>query len=151
MNWKGRFLALLTVLVLGVGLAACGSGSDSDGSDGDQPSNAVTGIDWQLLNIASSDGWATGLPSGVDPPTVRFDDGKVEVFAGCNTGSGSAEVGDADIVFGPIAMTMKSCDATINQIEKIVTGVLKGKATYTIKAGNLNLTKGKITLIYSQG
>ena len=39
------------------------------------------------MNIVG-DGFATSLPQGVPVPTINFDDGKVQVFTGCNTGTG---------------------------------------------------------------
>ena len=39
-----------------------------------------------------------------------FEGGKVNVNAGCNTGSGAAELGEGTITFGPIATTRMACD-----------------------------------------
>ncbi|MCB0831171.1 MAG: META domain-containing protein [Solirubrobacterales bacterium] len=148
-----RALAIFLVLALGAGVVACGSGSDdsdSTGSTGSSKAAAeIDGVTWTLLNIASH-GAATSLPNTVEPPTLKFDDGQVEVFGGCNNGSGSAKIGETTIDFGPIAMTKKSCGNLPDQIETYVSKVLRGDVPYELSQGNL-VVGGKLTsLIYTK-
>jgi heat shock protein HslJ len=157
MNLTGKALAILMTFVLGLGVAACGSDSDSDsGSAGDtaaqttDTSTGVEGVDWQLMNIVG-DGFVTSLPQGVPVPTINFENGEVQVFTGCNSGMGTAEVGESSVTFGPIAMTKKACDDTVSQVEFLVTQVLKGEVPYKLGGGTLSLTKGKDGLVYSKG
>ncbi len=151
---------MLLVLVLGVGFAACGSDSDSDGGSGAETSqsgdtagetaeNGIEGVTWSLMNIATQ-GSATSLPDTVKAPTVRFEDGKVQIFGGCNNGAGKAEIGEKEITFGGIAMTKKACAGIASQVEAYVTLVLQGKVGYEVEQGNLNLERKQISLIFTQ-
>lgn len=144
-----RLLAVLLAMALGIGVVACGSDSDSDSGDGDGGSgNAakVEGQTWKLMNIASS-GAATSIPNNVKTPTFEFSDGKVNVFAGCNSGTGTAEVGEKTITFGAIALTKKSCGAVANQVETYVTLALKGDVDYKLDQANLVLEGKPISLV----
>lgn len=143
-----KTLAIGVALILSVGLAACGSDSDS-GSGGDS-SSPIEGKKWELMNIASQ-GSATSLPNTVEPPTVEFEDGNVQVFGGCNSGSGPAEVSDSTISFGAIAMTKKSCDGLANQIESYVSQVLNGDVPYKIEQGSLVIGDNSTSLIFTDG
>ncbi len=146
MNEVRRLLAVLFVLVLGAGVVACGSDSDSDGDSG---GSEIEGINWNLMNVATQ-GAASSLPKGVDPPTVEFSDGKVDVFAGCNSGSGEAEIGDTTIEFGPIALTRKSCGQVENQVEFLVTRAMRSEANYEVNAdGLLVLENGSTSLVFT--
>jgi heat shock protein HslJ len=72
------------------------------------------------------------------------DDGTVAVETGCNTGSGSVEVGDDTLTFGPIATTLRACaDEAVNQLEAAVLAVLQGEVSYTIDGSNLSLRSGE--------
>ncbi len=138
---------MFLVLALGAGIAACGSDSDS----GDSDPNGIEGVTWQVMNLATQ-GAATSLPQGIKPPTLEISDGRAQVFAGCNSGSGDAEVGDTTITFGAIAMTKKSCGQIQNQVEFLVNQVLQGKTTYSVNAdGNLIIEKGNDSLVYTKG
>ena len=157
MNLTGKALAILMTFVLGLGVAACGSDSDSDSnSTGDtsaqttDTSTGIEGVDWQLMNIVG-DGFVTSLPQGIPVPSIKFENGEVEVFTGCNSGMGTAEIGESTVTFGPIAMTEKGCDDTVSQVEFLVTKVLKGEVAYKLGGGTLSLTKGKDGLVYNKG
>lgn len=146
-----RLLAVLFVLALGAGLAACGSDSDSGSGSGDSAAaSELEGVTWELMNIASQ-GSASGIPNTVDPPTLEIEDGRVNVFGGCNSGSGDAEIADTTIDFGPIALTKKACEGLGSQIESYVTVVLAGEVPYEIVQGNLNLEGKQFTLIFKKG
>lgn len=157
-----RLLALLAIAGLALGATACGSDSDSDsgasgdttsqsGSGGDNTaSTGVEGVDWQLMNIVGQ-GFVTSLPKDVQTPTLKFEGGNVKVFAGCNSGMGTADVGTDSIDFGPIAMTKKSCGSVADQVEFLVNKVLQGTVPYKLQGGSLNLTKGQDGLVYNKG
>lgn len=146
-----RLLAVLFVLVLGVGGVACGSDSDS-GNDGSSESSQATEIEgktWTLMNVASQ-GSATSLPNNIEAPTLEFSDGSVQVFSGCNNGSGTAEIGEDSIDFGPIALTKKACAGTAGQIEPLVTQSLNGAVPYKLDQGSLVLENPQISLIFTE-
>lgn len=141
-----KFLAVLLVLVTGVGVVACGSDSDSGGDSGN---SGLEGVTWQVMNLVSGGG-ATSLPKGVRPPTLELGDGQARVFAGCNSGTGKAEISESTIDFGPIPMTMKSCGAVANQIEFLVTKTLQGTVKWEVNAdGNLIIENGADSLVYT--
>lgn len=150
-------LAVLSVLVLGVGVTACGSDSDSDsGSNGDtgtgttQTADGIEGVTWKLMNIGVQ-GSASSLPANVDAPTLEFEDGEVQVFNGCNSGSGPAEITDKTIEFGPIALTKKGCDQVASQIEQYFSYGTKGDVKYETTQGNLVLEgKQQVSLVFTQ-
>lgn len=159
-----RVLAVLLVILFGVGLTACGSDSDSgDDSPAGTTSETTSGTGdaadpdgveggvWTLMNIGSVDGWATSIPSDAEPPTLTIEDGRAMVFAGCNSGGGSAEVGEQTIVFGPIGLTKMACEQVNEQIEHLVTQVIDRKVEYEINAeGNLVLTRKGNKLVYTR-
>ena len=142
-----RLLVLFAIASLAFGVTACGSDSDSDGGGGDSAN--VTKLEantWKLMNIATG-GSATSLPNTIDAPTLEFKDGKVNVFAGCNSGSGEAEIGENTITFGPIAMTKKACQGIASQVEQYVNLVIVGEAGYSFSQGNLTLEGKDVSLI----
>lgn len=148
---------MLLVAILGAGLVACGSDSDSgENSTAEETSQsepAVDGIEgttWEVMNLGSNEGWATSVPQQVPPPTLRIEDGQAAIFAGCNSGSASVEVGETTITFGPVAITKKSCEQVQNQVEFLVTKVLQGEVTYEINAdGNLVIDRNGNVLVYT--
>jgi heat shock protein HslJ len=149
-------LAVLLVLVLGAGVAACGSDSDSDSNgstDTTKSSSAggtgdLDGTSWELMNIGIQQS-VTSLPADLATPTLEFSGDDVSVFTSCNSGSGTAAVSDASIEFGPIAMTKKGCDEVATQVETIISQTLVGDVKYEKVQGNLSLTKGQYTLVYT--
>ncbi len=140
-------LAVALALLLGFGVAACGSDSDSDSSNASE----IEGVTWKVMNVASDQGWATSIPPQVDAPTVEFADGKADVFAGCNSGSGEVEITDTTIDFSQITLGKDSCDQTERQIEFLSEKVLTGEATYELNAdGNLVLENGGTSLVFTK-
>jgi heat shock protein HslJ len=105
----------------------------------DNPDRSVEDTVWQVEGLVSGDA-VSSLPAGVRVPTLVFTAGQVQVDAGCNTGSGAAEVGATDIVFGPIATTRLACDEASSQVESHVLAVLQGTVGYTVEADVLTLT-----------
>jgi len=151
-----KFRNLLVVLLLaaaGFGVAACGSDSGpEDGTGSSSPAPGIEGITWELMNIGSDQGWATSLPAGVKPPTLRIENGQAEIFYGCNSGGGPVEVGPKTLSFGPLRITEMSCERVRNQIEFLVTKVLKGEVQYSLNSdGNLVLERAGDSLVYTRG
>ncbi len=93
---------------------------------------AVPGVGWKLVGLISKSG---STVSAVDPslsPWIEFDGSSVTVNTSCNTGSGSAEIADTTITFGPIALTQRGCPAPSSDVEDAMTSVLQGVTDYTV-------------------
>jgi heat shock protein HslJ len=117
--------------------------TDREVADPDRP---IEGTVWQVESLVSAD-VVSSVPAGVRVPTLVFSGGEVQVDSGCNTGSGTADVGATDIVFGPLATTLMACDEASSQVESQVFGVLQGTVSYTVEADVLTLTNGDQGLV----
>ena len=102
-----------------------------------KPDLPVEGTVWMVEGLVSNQA-VSSMPSGVEASLV-FADGKVAVDAGCNKGSGAAEIGDTTITFGPIATTKMFCEGAAGEVEQQVLGVLSGEVAYTVDADALQL------------
>ncbi|MDO8211615.1 META domain-containing protein [Conexibacter sp. CPCC 206217] len=113
----------------------------------------IAGTNWTLETIAGRDGTAASVPAGVEPPTLRFADGRAEVFAGCNRGGGSAQLRDDGFaIFGPLALTEMACDAPAMRLEQLVTAILRGRAALGFDGGgNLTVAKNGQHLVFRAG
>lgn len=105
----------------------------------------LEGTTWSLDSIVEND----AVTSVAVVPTLTFRDGSVDVFAGCNTGSGSATIGESAIEFGAIALTRMACDDAAMAVEDTVTSVLQGSVDYQIDGTSLELTGNGITLVFA--
>jgi heat shock protein HslJ len=98
---------------------------------------ALEGTPWTVTGTVANDA-VTGVSS--EPATLLFKDGTLELFAGCNSGSGTYTTTDTTIEFGPIALTKKACEGAATELETAVTGVLQGTATYEVVGTELSIT-----------
>ena len=88
------------------------------------------------------------VPAGGRAPSLVLEDGTVTVDTGCNRGTGSYELGDGEITFGPLATTRAACvDPAAAETERIVLTTLTGTATYDIEADVLTLQTGSEGLV----
>ena len=148
-SWLAGFLtARPTVAVDGDTLTLSGGDAsitfvDREVADPDRP---LEGTEWTLDSLVTTD--AVSSVATQRPPTLRFENGKVAVVTGCNSGSGTYEVAEQEITFGPIATTRMACDEASMEVEAHVLGVLQGTATYEIEADLLTLTNGDLGLTY---
>jgi heat shock protein HslJ len=97
----------------------------------------LEGTAWTVTGVVTND--AVTSFAG-DPATLTFKDGTLELFAGCNTGSGTYTATDTTIEFDPIALTMKACEGPANDLEAGVTTVLQGSTTFDIVGTDLSIT-----------
>ena len=102
-----------------------------------KPDLPVEGTVWMVEGLVSNQA-VSSMPSGVEASLV-FADGKVAVDAGCNSGSGAAEVGETTITFGPIATTKMFCEGAAGEVEQQVLGVLSGEVAYAVDSDALQL------------
>jgi heat shock protein HslJ len=112
---------------------------DREVADPDRP---LTGTTWTLDTIIEGDA-ASSVPEGVTATLTISDDGTVALNTGCNSGGGTAEIGDATITFGQIATTLRACLPEVMAVEEAVVAVVQeGEVAYEIEAGRLTLTAG---------
>lgn len=112
---------------------------DREVADPDRP---LTGRTWTIDTFILG-GAASNLPVS-DAPTVTFgDDGTVDVFSGCNSGSGTYEQSGDRLTLSPIPYTERGCpDAAATQAESQVQAVLtEGEVDLEIEANRLTLTR----------
>lgn len=95
------------------------------------------GTTWTLNGLITGD-VASTVPQGVTAKLV-FQDDKVMVDTGCNTGSGSAKIDGDKLVFGAIALTKKACMGDAGSVEKQVVAVLQGTKPFTISGNSLTI------------
>lgn len=102
-----------------------------------RPDLPLEGTTWVVDGIVTAQA-VSSMPAGVTA-SLAFADGKVAVRTGCNTGSGTAAIGDASVTFGPIGTTKMACERTAMDVEQHVLAVLTGEVAYTIDADSLQL------------
>ena len=132
--WLAAFLASSPTLTYSGGTLTLTNGTDTIALT-EAPTGAAVLEDtgWKLVGLISQSG---STVSAVDPSVIawlRFADGQVLVNASCNSGSGSAQITDTTITFGPIAMTIRACIGPTQDVEQAMGAVLQGTTTYTVK------------------
>jgi heat shock protein HslJ len=113
---------------------------DREVADPDRP---LTGRLWTVDTFITAD--AASNFALAEPPTVRFgQEGTVEIFSGCNTGTGSFTQADAELTLSGIAYTERGCpDLRAMLVETNVQAVLtEGSLTFEIEAARLTLMRG---------
>jgi heat shock protein HslJ len=96
----------------------------------------LEGTQWTVTGTLQGDATAS---LDTEPATLLFNNGTLELFAGCNTGSGSYTATDTTIEFGAIATTKKACEGPATTLETTVLGVLQGTRTYDIEGTKLTI------------
>jgi heat shock protein HslJ len=110
---------------------------DREVADPDRP---LVGTRWLVDGLINADA-VSSMPAGVTA-ALTFADDRVDVEAGCNTGSGPVTIGDSTIAFGPILTTRMACGEAAMSVEQAILGVLAGDVTYAVEADSLTLTNG---------
>jgi len=108
---------------------------DREVADPDRP---LAGTRWVVDGLVSGDA-VSSVPAGV-VATLVFSEGRVAVEAGCNTGGGTAEIGETTLTFGPIGLTKMACGPDAMAVEQAVTSVLAGTVDHAIEADSLTLS-----------
>ncbi|HEX8864491.1 MAG TPA: META domain-containing protein, partial [Lentzea sp.] len=101
----------------------------------------LEGGTWTLESIVQPDA-VSSVPGRV-PATLKFDNGKVSVFTGCNDGSASYKVDGQTITFESFVHTDKACGPDETAAEKALVTALQGKVTHKIDRNTLTLTNTK--------
>jgi heat shock protein HslJ len=133
-TWLATFLASSPTWTYSGGALTLTNGTDTIALT-EAPTGAAVLEDtgWKLVGLISQSG---STVSAIDPSVIawlRFADGRVLVNASCNSGSGTAQITDTTITFGPIAMTRRACIGPTQDVEQAMNAVLQGTTTYTVK------------------
>ena len=93
----------------------------------------------------------SSLPANAEA-TLTITDGQAAIQTGCNSGSGTVEITDTTMTFGPIAITKMACPEELTALENSVLAVFEGEVTYEITGDKLSIRKaaadGEIGLEY---
>jgi heat shock protein HslJ len=109
------------------------------------PDRPLVGTDWEVDTFIKNGG-AGNFPLA-RPPTLRFDaQGKVQVFTGCNEGSGSYEQKGERLVFSAIQYTEKACADAAGVEEHVQAVVSDGEVSIEIEELRLTLMRGELGL-----
>jgi heat shock protein HslJ len=111
------------------------------------PDQAVEGTTWELTGTVTSDA-ASSVPDAAEA-SLTIEDGQAAIATGCNTGTGSATVGEGTITFGPIATTKMACEDDLMALETTVLAVLSGETTYEVDGDQLTVTNGDTALQFT--
>jgi len=106
-----------------------------------EPDSELTGTRWTLESIVEGE-TVSSIPLGVEATFEISDDGTVAVNLGCNSGSGTAEIGDGTLTFAAIAVTTMGCEGPEMQVQSSVLAVVGAEVTYAIDADLLSMRKG---------
>ncbi len=140
-TWLSGFLMdLPTISLVGETLTLVG-GDTTITLDELQPSELLD-TTWMVTGTVANQG-VSSVPTDSTASITIAPDGTVAIDTGCNTGSGSVEVTDTSLVFGPIATTRRACVDELNALEASVLTVLQGEVTYEIDGDSLSLRSGE--------
>ena len=139
-TWLSEFLASSPSISLD-GSTLSFSGDDVTITLDEIEPAALVGTTWTVTGTVANEA-VSGVPMDSTASITIADDGTAAVDTGCNTGSGSVEVGDDTLTFGPIAITKMACPPEQTTLETSVLSVLQGEVTYEIDGSNMSLRSG---------
>jgi heat shock protein HslJ len=139
-TWLGEFLASSPSISLDGSTLSFSGDEVTITLDEIEPA-ALVGTTWTVTGTVANEA-VSSVPMDSTASITIADDGTVAVNTGCNTGSGSVEVGDDTLTFGPIATTKMACPPEQSALETSVLSVLQGEVTYEIDGSNMSLRSG---------
>jgi heat shock protein HslJ len=98
----------------------------------------LEGPTWQLVTFAGHG--AGSLDSLRRPVTMRFAEGRIDGFSGCNRFFGNYTVDRDKLILGRLAGTMMACPGPAMKIESAFKSALNGDFRYAISNDRLTLT-----------
>ena len=98
----------------------------------------LEGPTWRLASLPGQDpATLAALPGGV---TVKFTDGQLQAFAGCNRLRGGYTLAGDRVTLGPLAGTMMACPDPAMTIENAFKEALTGTLRFAVAQDRLTLT-----------
>jgi len=111
----------------------------------------LEGTDWVLAGLPRQ---GAVVQTWVDAKiNITFKDGTVSGSSGCNSFSGSYELDGNELILGPLAGTLRACEAEIMQRESDFLAGLDKIASYTIHRETLTMldAEGNMVMTFSFG
>ncbi len=139
-TWLNEFLSSLPTIELVDETLTLAGGDTTITLDELQPS-ALVDTTWTVTGTVANEA-VSSVPMDSTASIMIAPDDSVSVNTGCNTGSGTVEISDTTLTFGPIAITKKACPPEQTALETSVLSVLQGEVTYEIDGSNLSLRSG---------
>lgn len=104
----------------------------------------LLGTSWEVISYNNGRQAVVSLLTGTDISLIFGIDGQVSGNAGCNTYSGSYQVGDKALKVGPLAGTRMFCDkpAGVMDQEKQYLTALQNAAAFDIAGDTLTIRDG---------
>jgi heat shock protein HslJ len=101
----------------------------------------IAGTAWSVRAVNNGRG-GVATTALTEHLTAKFgEDGTFTAFGGCNTLSGSyTKSGGSGLKIGPLASTMKSCGAEVDDLEQVYATALDAVASYGISGETLTLS-----------
>jgi heat shock protein HslJ len=99
----------------------------------------VEGTTWMITGTVATEA-VSSIPEGAEP-SLTITDGQAAIVTGCNNGSGSVEVTDTTMTFGPIATTKMACEPDLTALETSILTVLQGEVTYEIDGATMSIRR----------
>ena len=132
---------------LGGGVLTLSSGSTSlqfreSSGAADLP---LEGTLWTVTGVGN--GAAVARDNNAQPATLRFHDGTLDLFAGCNLGSAKAVVRGGTVQVSDLVLGKRGCPSPQMQLEFDVVVTLSGAATVRIEGQSLVIATGQRTLL----
>jgi heat shock protein HslJ len=140
-TWLSEFLASSPSISLDGSTLSFSGGDVTITLDEIEPA-ALVGTTWTVTGTVANEA-VSSVPMDSTASITIADDGSVAVQTGCNNGSGSVEIGDDTLTFGPIATTKMACPPEQTALETSVLAVLQGEVTYEIDGSNMSLRSGE--------
>jgi len=112
--------------------------------------SAIEGPVWRLTRLRGLDEKA--LAAVADGATVRFEQGQLQGFGGCNRMAGSYTIDGGRLTIGPLAGTMMACPAPAMAVESAFTKALAGTLHFRVDDGSLTLApepNGEPALVFA--
>ncbi|WP_235737688.1 META domain-containing protein [Nocardioides alcanivorans] len=102
------------------------------------PDLELAGQRWVLDSLISDDA-VSSVPGGAKA-WIEYDGSRLTLNAGCNRGSGKAELNDDVLTVSAVGTTKKACDEDRMEVEQAVLAVLDGDVQVEIEERRLTLT-----------
>jgi heat shock protein HslJ len=105
----------------------------------------LEGTLWTVTGVGNGD--TVSRDNSVQPATLRFHDGLLDLFAGCNVGTAKAFVRAHDVQITDLVLGKRGCPSTQMQLEFNVVLALSGNATVRIEGESLVIATGSHSLL----